>query len=140
YGKKDWTRLVPLATNAMNRSFNRAIGTSPYIIKYNKIPLLGIDKSIGLEESKISKDKTAQLKKKIISKYQKEFVRGKKIIKNDFKIGDKVLVYEKRLSDKIKACWTDGYIITERAGKDSWKVTRDGKNIVLNKSHIKHEL
>ncbi|KAF9763576.1 Transposon Tf2-6 polyprotein [Nosema granulosis] len=40
FGRDDWTRYVELATTAVNISYHRAIGCSPYVFRFGKQPEL----------------------------------------------------------------------------------------------------
>ncbi|MGL5707245.1 MAG: reverse transcriptase domain-containing protein [Aeromonas sp.] len=137
FGETNWMNTLKQATLAMNMSFNRAIGTSPYVFKYMKYPMLPIDKKLGVSEKIIEKQILNDERDRIHTKYSKEFTTGREC-DSDFKIGDKVFIYEKRLSDKIKSEWHAGYEVICKTGRESWKVGKGRKLLILNKCHIKH--
>lgn len=49
YGETSWRSALEKATHAVNVSFNRAIGTSPFIFKFARSPEFEIDKSFDRE-------------------------------------------------------------------------------------------
>lgn len=95
-----------------------------------------IDKQNRVKEKLIPTDRLEALKRKTTQKYMKEF-EGKRGCVAKFKPGDKVLVFKKCLSNKLKAHWLEGFQIVRKTGRDSYEVQGNRKKIILNKTHIK---
>ena len=55
YGRLDWANNLEKATHATNMSFNRRIGTSPYIMMFGKYPDLEVDKIFDKTDMKCNK-------------------------------------------------------------------------------------
>lgn len=52
FGRIKWSSILEKATLAMNLSFNRSIGTSPYLLKHGSLPVLEVDKEFGISNKK----------------------------------------------------------------------------------------
>ena len=72
-------------------------------------------------------------------KYGRNIVKGKKTVPYDLQIGDRVLVYKERLSNKIKEIWHPGYCIKEKILPDAYLVVKDNRSYCLNKAHVKKD-
>lgn len=72
FGRLEWTNVVEKATFAVNISFNRAIGTSPIIMKDGKHPILEIDKRFNTRHIKVDLERIKGRLKVSRSKYDKE--------------------------------------------------------------------
>ncbi|MGL4342012.1 MAG: DDE-type integrase/transposase/recombinase, partial [Lactococcus lactis] len=138
FGKTKWETQVEAATLAVNYSYNRSIRTSPYMMKFGKLPMLEIDRELNQEEKIISKSCQKNKRDEEITKYyEKDIVKGKIQVKMEANKGDKVLIYKEKLGDKLGSCWEKGFIVEERVNDDSYIVT-DGKNSrKINKKHLK---
>lgn len=55
FGDENWITKLQKANLAYNISFHRAINTSPYMLKFGKIPELEIDKEMNQSEKLVSK-------------------------------------------------------------------------------------
>ncbi|KAF9760594.1 Retrovirus-related Pol polyprotein from transposon [Nosema granulosis] len=137
FGDNDWEKKVGIAARATNISFNRAIKTSPFILKYGKLPTLEIDKKLGHITQELDHERILAKVYQNRKNYRREIEKGKKRAKDTFRIGDRVLVYKKQLSDKIKAEWIPGYTILEKIEPDAYIVTKGTSKCRLNKSHLK---
>lgn len=72
YGEKNWKPWVERATLAYNLSYNRAIGTSPYIFKNGSQKIFEIDKKLGVKPKNYSKQVLIQRRDENFKKYEKK--------------------------------------------------------------------
>jgi hypothetical protein len=91
FGKMEWEDLLESATFAYNISFNRAINTSPYILKYGKEPK--IDHNQHAVEQEFARDELMRLRDRHFEKYKKSIIKGKKTIEYNIGVGERVLIY-----------------------------------------------
>lgn len=139
FGKKNWTKLIPQAVKAVNISFNRSIGTSPYILTKGETPILETDKEMGVRNKKIDINKLMEHIGIGRANYNAEIIKGKKNIPYDIEVGTPVLIFDSTPGDKMKARWKGGYWVTGRVEPDAYKVTDGRKQYQLNKSRIKRD-
>ncbi|KAI5182010.1 hypothetical protein NEOKW01_2150, partial [Nematocida sp. AWRm80] len=111
---KNWDQKLEQATLAYNISYQRAIGTSPFILNHLTEPNLEIDKKTTTSE--FSYNKTQILNKRDLhwKKYASNNIpKGKIKIDDQLRIGDEVLIYRDVLGDEFKNRWSTGYTIKE---------------------------
>lgn len=139
FGREDWVRHVKSATLAVNLSYNRAIGCSPYVFRFGRHPELEIDKTMGLKQTIIPKETLIKTRDEHFRKYAKHIEKGKLDIKSRLKIGDRVLIFREAGTDKLEEKWKPGFIITDTILPDAYMVKGVDTNRFLrvNKSHIK---
>ncbi|KAF9760555.1 Transposon Tf2-6 polyprotein, partial [Nosema granulosis] len=137
FGKRCWEKVVPLATYAVNISFNRAIGTSPFLMKHGRTPELKTDKMLGIPSTDVDLVRLYDRRQHNLEKYRKSITKGCIEIPTTFKIGDRVLVFKKKLSNKLLSCWTPGYVVVGMIPPDAYLVKSGNTTIRLNKSHLK---
>lgn len=136
FGREKWDNKIENATFAYNISFHRAINTSPYVLKYGKIPKLWDSAEMQnpislLTERLIQRDKHFE-------NYAKNSIeKGTKTVNYNLRQGDQILVYRKSLSDKFKEKWFPGYRIKEKIPPDAYMVTDGTNEYRFNKAHIK---
>ncbi|KAF9763004.1 Retrovirus-related Pol polyprotein from transposon [Nosema granulosis] len=138
FGRKNWKKMVEPATLAVNLSFNRAIGTSPFVFTMNRLPELEIDRELGQPRISITKKECENKRKVVLRRYREAIIKGKKRNTRTYKIGDKVLIF-RETQNKMKPNWHEGYKITEVLSEDSYLVKKNGREIRVNKNHIKGE-
>lgn len=85
-----WKHKVKEAVYCMNRVTNRSLGTSPYIFRYDREPILDCDLKHEIKEVKVSINDIRGLQKKVSREYEREKIKGKKEIKYDLEVGDAV--------------------------------------------------
>ncbi|KAF9742003.1 hypothetical protein NGRA_3637, partial [Nosema granulosis] len=124
-----WKRIIEKATLVVNISFNRSIGTSPYILRWSKPPLLKIDVKMGLQPHRYSRNDLETKRAINFEKYKKYIVKGRLVAKSDFKIGDQVLIFREN--------WHREYTITDKIIPDGFIVKKGQKFLRVNKSHVK---
>ena len=84
FGKMNWEKLVAKATEATNISFNRSIQTSPFIMKFGKVPMLEIDKEMGQNEIvKPIRESQHKRQEGLESYLSRDIVKGKKTISQE---------------------------------------------------------
>jgi len=137
FGEKSWQFYLPLATRAYNISFNRAVNTSPYILKFGKDPLIVTDREIQTDEYSLSD--LMQKRDQNFEVYKKGIIKGKKTVPYDLEVGEKVLIYIEPLSQKFKEKWYQGFTVKEKALPDAYIVSKNGKEYRVNKAHIKKD-
>ncbi|KAF9748547.1 Retrovirus-related Pol polyprotein from transposon, partial [Nosema granulosis] len=139
FGRLSWKKAVEKATFAINISFNRAIGTSPYILRWAKAPLFEIDKEFGVHTRRFQRDTLINKRNKNFEKYKSGIEKGNIVAKDNLYIGEKVLIYRENNSDKLKENWHPGFEITDKILPDAFIVKKDGKFLRVNKSQIKKD-
>ncbi|KAF9742720.1 hypothetical protein NGRA_3612, partial [Nosema granulosis] len=132
-----WKRIIEKATLVVNISFNRSIGTSPYILRWSKSPLLKIDVKMGLQPHRYSRNDLETKRAINFEKYKKYIVKKRLVAKSDFKIGDQVLIFRENLGNKLKENWHREYTITDKILPDGFIVKKGQKFLRVNKSHVK---
>ncbi|KAF9743250.1 Transposon Ty3-I Gag-Pol polyprotein, partial [Nosema granulosis] len=121
FGQEQWTKRVEAATLAVNLSFNRAIGNSPFVLKYGRLPELNIDKDLFQPRVWLSRKETHDRKRETFQRYRQQVVKGKITSNKDFRIGDKVLIF-RRTQNKMDANWHSGFVIKEKLSEDAFLV------------------
>ncbi|WUR04295.1 endonuclease [Vairimorpha necatrix] len=137
FGRVSWKNKLPEATRCLNLSYNRSIGTSPFMLRENKLPMLSVDKALDKEEVTFSAEETKSKRDENFEKYKKAIVKGKVEVAKKLNVGDKVLIYRETKSGKFKCNWEDGYVITEIILPDAYVVKKNGKVYRLNKTRVK---
>ncbi|KAF9762243.1 Gag-Pol polyprotein [Nosema granulosis] len=141
FGRLSWCSLLPRATLAYNLSFNRAIGTSPFIFKHGVQKEIGVDKILGGLPRRHSMQDIIDHRNRNFETYEKSMVKGKRSIQRNLRIGDKVLIFRDLVGDKMAEKWWRGYVITDFIGDDAYMVRQvDGNSLLrVNKRHIKKD-
>ena len=138
FGEDNWDIHLKQATLATNISFNRSINTSPYILKYGMLPNFEIDKKFNKIDIAKDRPKIITARDEHFQKYaEKHIIKGKISAKNDYKIGENVLVFRKQLGDKLKSDWLEGFMIIEKITPDAYIVSNGKTKIRANKVHMK---
>ncbi|KAF9762095.1 Gag-Pol polyprotein, partial [Nosema granulosis] len=138
FGAKRWCEYVAASTLAVNMSYNRAIGTSPFVVKKGRLPELDIDKELLQPRIFVSFKQSQDRKKTIMKKYRQQIIKGKILNKKCFEVGDQVLVFRKT-QNKMDPDWTPGYVIKEKISEEAYVVRKGEKTIRVNKSHLRLE-
>jgi hypothetical protein len=138
FGTKRWPTVVPQATLAVNLSFNRAIGTSPFVFLSKRLPELAVDKDLFQPRIKVSFKQLRKKRKFVQAKYKDSFSKGSISDKRCFDISEKVLIFRPTQS-KLDADWEEGFHIKEKLSEDAYLVQKNGRIIRVNKSHIRRE-
>ena len=134
FGENNWEGVVE---KAINLSPHRALGTSPYIMRFKENPSIGI-KGINLN-TRIKIDQIEKEYQRRRKAYNKEIIVGKKRVERNLQIGSPVLIFKNPPGNKLKAKWHQGYKIKEFIGTDAYLVRKDGKDYRLNKVHVKSD-
>lgn len=129
FGKHSWEKALPQATTAANLSFNRAIKTAPYLIKYGYIQKQTPNKPI---------EKIRKQRDDAFDNYAKTSIeKGKRSIEFNLKVRGDVLMYREPLKGKFSQTWWPGYKIKEIKLPAAYIVTNGKVDFRLNKSHVK---
>ena len=140
FGEKDWIPLLQAATEATNISFQRAIGTSPYVLKYGKNPILAIDEITGIQPKQKNLISLRAKRDDNWKRYVKNNIqKGKVEIKNNLRIGDPVLVFREPLKNKFAEAWFPGYKIIKEISPDGFEIQKGSSRIRANKKHLKKD-
>ena len=70
---------------------------------------------------------------------KKHIEKGKIKLKESFIKGEKVLVFREVLGDKLASHWTDGFIIEDILGPETFIVTQGTRKLRANKIHLKKD-
>ncbi|KAI5173481.1 hypothetical protein PAEPH01_2017 [Pancytospora epiphaga] len=130
---------VAAATLAVNISFIRSIGTSPYILKFGKHPTFDIDRTLSATAPRVHISTLLRDRQAIFKKYKKEISKGTREIKMNLERNTPVLVFHNPPGNKLKAKWIDGFIITDKVYPDAYLVSNGTRTYRLNKSHVKED-
>lgn len=138
FGKLSWERATAEAVKAMNISFNRAIGTSPYIAVFGEEPTLQIDAKFTHKVPKpILISKIHNEIKQYRVGYYKSIQKGVTKVVRDIIAGTKVLIFNQPPRKPLEPQWISGFTVVRPIGRDAYEVT-DGQRIYrLNKIHVK---
>lgn len=141
FSPENWENKIEKATRAINLSYNRAIKTSPFEFKFGRLPSLPIDIKFGRKEIKRSIQNLQNIRDQHFQEYsEKNIQKGKINCSNDYKIGDRVLVFTGYEGCKFAARWKEGYIIKKQINEDAWMVTKNydqNKEYRINKKHLR---
>lgn len=138
YNVENWEQIVGEAAHAVNISFNRAIGTSPYLLKYGRHPYPKIDEELKLKELSRSKHELMENRDRLFEAYaDKNIVKGKRRVTTEYKLGDKVLVYRKALGNKLGCDWEKGFEIFDVISEDQYIVSNGRQKLKVHKTHLK---
>lgn len=138
FDTENWEENLAKAVLATNISFHKAIGTSPYRLKYGKSYNVDIDSKYNLPETNYPIQNLIENRNKNFAKYaKKEIEKGQKSYTAQFKANDRVFIYKNEHSSKFAANWQDGYVIVQVLPHDSYIVTNGQHKFHLNKGYIK---
>ncbi|MGL4850984.1 MAG: reverse transcriptase domain-containing protein [Clostridium sp.] len=137
FGETSWKRQLDNATRCLNYAFNRSIGTSPYILKHNKLPTLPVDEELNQQDVTFSAEQLSKSRDDNFEKYKKAIVKGQVEITKRLNIDDKVLIYKENPVGKFSCNWESGYTITDIILPDAYLVKKNNKIYRLNKSRVK---
>ncbi|KAF9762487.1 Transposon Tf2-11 polyprotein [Nosema granulosis] len=137
FGRSNWEKAVSLATYAVNISFNRAIGTFPFLIRHGRTPELETDKMLGFTPTEVDLNKLYDRRQINLEKYKNSITKGCIETPTTFKVGYNVLVFKKKLSNKLLSCWTPGYKFFRKIPPDAYVVRSGNTTLRGNKSHLK---
>ncbi|KAF9761646.1 Gag-Pol polyprotein [Nosema granulosis] len=136
YGIQKWTKRVEADTLAFNLSFNRAIGNSPSVLKYGRLPELNIDKDLFQPRIWLSKKESQGKKKKIFERYRQQIIKSKITANKNFNVGDKVSIFRKK-QNKMDTNWHTGFVIKKKISEDAFLVSKNKSTMRVNKGHIR---
>ncbi|KCZ81621.1 hypothetical protein H312_00945, partial [Anncaliia algerae PRA339] len=141
FGKLQWDTVVQEAVNSYNMSFNRSIQTSPYMLKFGKTPMFEVDRYYAANQVFVDKQTLIDRRNEVFDKYAMINIgKGDILAFNNYKMGDKVLVFREKLGDKLANCWSDGFRIVKKCSSDSYIVESCESRIRVNKKHLKLDL
>lgn len=143
FGRIKWSSILEKATLAMNLSFNRSIGTSPYLLKHGSLPVLEVDKEFGISNKKIPMDILIQKRNRNFHRYKSSIVKGNLDRSKEIEIGSKVLAYRDHPNNtKMDTNWLGGFLVRGKSSIDAYIVenTKNGKKMRLNKRHIRKDM
>lgn len=136
-GRLSWEKALVNATFAVNISYHRALGTSPYIFKFGKEPKFEVDTVFNTEHKHIDHQKIIERQREIFDKYSKKYIqKGKKVCTDSYEIGDKVLIFRQTLQNKFSTGWKPGFTIKQKINEDAYEVADKKITIRVNKKHI----
>ncbi|KAI5152827.1 hypothetical protein ENBRE01_3038 [Enteropsectra breve] len=139
YGNKFWLKVIKIATDSLNISFNRSIGMSPFLLKYGFQPILECDKIHGIKVKHKNLNELKRIRDIYWNKYTKSIIQGKKENKITFNENDPVLIYKEQTKSKQHSKWHDGYTNKDKISPHAYIVLKGTKQYRLNKSHLKYE-
>lgn len=138
FGSISWELKVKDATDGTNYSYNRSIRVSPYEFQRMKLPFLDVNQELGQSEIFVSKKELIDNRNRYISNYyEKDIVRGKKTVSRNLTKGDKVLIFKKKLGNKLGSSWIEDYKITGLIREDAYLISNGRSEIRINKKHFK---
>jgi hypothetical protein len=137
FGAIEWESIVKKAILAVNISLQRSIGVSPFVAMYNKKPNFKFEPATNNKPYEYTRKEIETLREAARNKYEKEIVKGKKTIKDNFRIGEDVYIYKSRLKNKLLPCWHGGYKIVEKIEPDAFIVSNGISKFRLNKERLK---
>lgn len=131
-------KFIPKATRSLNISYHRAINTSPFIMKYGKEPELDIDKEFNVQPNIISKPKLSTERDRHWSNYsERNIIKGQKQLKNNFDVGESVMIFNQQMIGKLNKNWIQGYKVLGKIPPDAYIVSNGKSKLRLNKMHIR---
>lgn len=140
YGDKDWKRVVEKAVYAYNISFHRGIDTSPFMIKYGKLPDMSVDAKHSNTTKSISIDALRNKRDRKFETYaSKNIQKGKVRDLREFQNGDKVLIFKDYETKKIDSKWLQGFEIIGKTESGSYMVSDGRRTFRLNLESIKRD-
>ncbi|KRH92376.1 putative LTR retrotransposon, partial [Pseudoloma neurophilia] len=139
FKQENWKKYVEKTTFAINTSYHRAIRTSPYILKFGKMPRLEVDEKNKVTVKVEDKEKLLETIRKYREKYNKTIEKGRRKRSIEFKDGEKVLLFRKA-NNKMQANWIPGYRIIKRINHDAYQIRKGNRLIRANKIHLKRQV
>lgn len=139
FGEKRWYRCVDEAVTAVNISFNRSIGTSPYVFMKGENPVMECDRRNNLRSKRVNLDKLRKQREEIRKKYDLEIRKGDVGVSHNLLPGTKVLIFKEEGTNKLRARWLQGYSVVMKKDLDAYLITDGRKTFQLNKSMVKED-
>lgn len=140
FGPHGWEEKVQRATKAVNISYHRGLGTSPYILQKGFEPVAQIDIALNQPKTYIAKDLAFDVREMTHANYaEKDIKKGTRKLKDVYNKNEKVLVYSKLKKNKMETGWKGGYIIEGRASEGSYWVIKGNRKYRVNESHLKKD-
>ncbi|MGL5772511.1 MAG: reverse transcriptase domain-containing protein, partial [Bacteroidales bacterium] len=139
-GRIDWKNKVQQAVNAVNYSFNRSIGMSPFVMKQGKLPLLPSETKEGEGETCVNIEERNDIRKSTRKKYRKEISSKYKKRCKEQRLGSKVWIYNGPQSSPMKPRWKNGYTVIKRRVDGSYVLNKAGRTYIRAPSHVKDDV
>lgn len=105
FGRRSWMKFVKAATFAVNIFPHKALGTSPYFLRWGKTPVLPGDERYSLDSKRFDRWTLEERRKRIRINYDKEIKSGMMDIPMDSRQSESVLVFKPSLCNKLKEQW-----------------------------------
>ncbi|KRH93153.1 putative LTR retrotransposon, partial [Pseudoloma neurophilia] len=121
FKRDQWKEKVEVATLAVNLSFHRALGTSPYIWRYKMLPELEVDDVLGQTRIFVNEKDLVTKRATLWRKYKRNIIKGSKEIRDHLSPEEKVFIYRPR-KHKMDHGWQKGYRVVKTIGSDAYLV------------------
>jgi G:T-mismatch repair DNA endonuclease (very short patch repair protein) len=138
FNENNLTEVLKRVTLAVNVSYNRSIGTSPFVVMYGKQPKFVFEASFDMTNQEVDMAATKNKRDEHWNRYAKRNIeKGRTLITMDMNVGDNVMIFKKPMSNKFSRNWWGGYWITDIIPPDAYLVTDGKRRFRVNKKHIK---
>ncbi|KAI4291000.1 hypothetical protein PAPHI01_0274 [Pancytospora philotis] len=140
FGQLSLKNAVKKAAYGANISYNRAIGTSPYIARFGCKPSLPVDSKMNtycMPDLPMNHNAILKGIHEHHERYKPAIIKGSTTLKRDIEVGEKVLIFKQVQQGKLDQSWIPGYYVTKHIGDDAYEVSDGQKSSRLNKIHVK---
>lgn len=137
YEIRGWEKVVARAVYGLNISVNRAIGLSPFVLKYFKQPKFNSDIKYGKENQNYNVVELLSRRKKNFLEFSEKHIKRNQERKKKYKVGDGVLRYKEAVENKLGSNWEEGFVVVNIVSDHAYVVKKEGKSYRVNERHLR---
>lgn len=139
-GKLKMKGCIPKVIDAMNFSFSRSIGMSPYVARFQKYATLPCEGMVTERSKAIKTQIINEWRNRGKNRYKTEIEGKYRETSKPLMVGQNVWIYNGNGSNPLKPRWQRGYKIVEVTPDGSYLLSKNNRTLKRNRKHVKVDL